>query len=598
MGDQQAETPKKPAADENALAPPAVADSHTPGPSLADAPVALAWVIGPTPFWAMIVGSVFGAVTLLGLFFFAYLAGSSPKFVCNTFVLLAAIFSLGCALSAGFIGGAAAANGQLGAAASNNVLNYSLGGGVSVLVIVFLIFQILTPSDCTSKGSISTLEFDNLPSNINQIVDPGFWYRIESSLSTPTLVLRIRMDEDAQTGPVELTILDEKRNTKISCVINVHNLDDFDSVKLQYSEYEFKDIKLLAGETGFHLSFEPPPQQENSIKAKSRECLFNKGKLIQDFVAISRNNRKVMFGVPKPIILLNDVAEPAARSSVELVTTRFVAGGANLITGQALAEEGSLAFLDLKKRLSSSSDVVRVQARRYLEANFAKYKDDVLPEIFSQNPDDGGYLASLLSGLISGIDGAANPIGSLFPGQKREFSTLLPYVVGHENEIVNMNGHPSDAVKQQARRLVSRFPFDGFSANYMNIMENAAKGHCSVEGVNGVTDGIIYSGIFFFYNRLIQKNYNEPALSEEDIKEADRIGLMVHDAATHCLPLELATDAALIDFGRAIIYSEDKSGKHSTNAKAAADEFLISIKDNEKLYFLRSHIATMKKLAS
>jgi hypothetical protein len=90
--------------------------------------------IAPTAAWATIVGAVFGAITLLGLFAFAFFAGVNPAFVCNSFTLLAPIFALGAALSAGFIGGAAAAGGQLGDVAQTHSMKFSLGGGVSLLV--------------------------------------------------------------------------------------------------------------------------------------------------------------------------------------------------------------------------------------------------------------------------------------------------------------------------------------------------------------------------------------------------------------------------------------------------------------------------------
>ena len=113
-----------------------------------------------------------------------------------------------------------------------------------------------------------------------------------------------------------------------------------------------------------------------------------------------------------------------------------------------------------------------------------------------------------------------------------------------------------------------------------------AEGHnCdAIAGIDLDSKGIIYSGIFYFYNRLIQQNYNLSSLSESDIENADKIGRMVHAAAKNCLPPELATDAALIDFGRATIYSEDRGktyAAHVVKAKAAAQDFLTSIKGNE-----------------
>jgi hypothetical protein len=128
-------------------------------------------------------------------------------------------------------------------------------------------------------------------------------------------------------------------------------------------------------------------------------------------------------------------------------------------------------------------------------------------------------------------------------------------------------------------------------------MRTAAQGGCGAGGTKGSAPGIIYSGIFYFYNRIIQFNYNKPALSEAVVKDINSIGVMIHAASKNCLPQDLMADAALIDFGRAIVFSEDGSKNHDSNAKAAAQEFLGWIKDNEKLYFFQSHVTAMKKLA-
>jgi hypothetical protein len=121
--------------------------------------------IGPTSLWAMIVGCVFGGITLIGLFIFAFLASSNPAFVCNSFTLLAPVFALGAALSAGFIGGAAAAGGQLGDAAQTHQLKFSVGGGVAILFIAFFGFQQFKPA-CSGQSYIrSTLAYQ-LPGQI------------------------------------------------------------------------------------------------------------------------------------------------------------------------------------------------------------------------------------------------------------------------------------------------------------------------------------------------------------------------------------------------------------------------------------------------
>ena len=546
--------------------------------------------IGPTPQWAMIVGSIFGAITLLGLFLFAYLAANNQSFICNSFALLAAIFALGSALSASFIGGAAAASGQLGTAAQNNVLRYSLGGGVSVLVIVFLVFQVLKPNNCVH--SVTLLDFDNVPLEAHFLAGKDFWYRwAYESPRTNEYTLRL---EGQQNGRVDITLENMNGNGSYDCSIAVHHLDEFEQIKTRYRELKFDIKPILQGEDEFRLNFRPP-QPSNGIKAVSPECLFNEGKPIQTFIAISSRYNQLMYGIPEPALQVGNLSWPFLDEAYSSVSD--VARPASMIIGPASAQSAPPSYADLKIRLTSSNDITRVQARRYLEANFKQYSEDVQRELFQVQQENGDYLASLISGVISGIEAAANPPGSLTPGLRRDLSTTLPYVTGHEHRLIELNGHPSDAVKQQARRLVSRFPFDQFKDYYDQILTKASQS-CKLDGFDGDPNGVIYSGIFYYYNRIIQLNYDLPSLPDQIVTQVDQIGKMVHDAAANCLPLDLATDAALIDFGRAIVYSEDSGGKHLRNAKAAARQFLNFLNGKEDMYFLQSHISAMKKLAS
>lgn len=121
--------------------------------------------IGPAANWVTILAAVFGAITLLGLFAFAFLAGSlKPDFICNSFTLLAAVFSLGVALSAGFIGGAATLTSTMSEPLKRIGLAFSAGGGIAVLFFAFFAFQHFQPDTCTlsQKLSAANAEIANL----------------------------------------------------------------------------------------------------------------------------------------------------------------------------------------------------------------------------------------------------------------------------------------------------------------------------------------------------------------------------------------------------------------------------------------------------
>jgi hypothetical protein len=107
--------------------------------------------IGPTPFWASVLAAVFGGITLIGMIGFAFLAAIKPSAVCDGFTPLAAVFALGVALSAGFIGGAASLTSSLNDIAKRAAVAFSAGGGIAVLFIAFWVFQHFKPEGCSQK---------------------------------------------------------------------------------------------------------------------------------------------------------------------------------------------------------------------------------------------------------------------------------------------------------------------------------------------------------------------------------------------------------------------------------------------------------------
>jgi hypothetical protein len=460
-------------------------------------------------------------------------------------------------------------------------------------VIVFIIFQFLKPPHCASP--VSMLDFDMLPINAHPTVSK-FWYRVDPAYSS-TRELKLRLEE-IENGPVTIDETDNNNKVLASCSIIVHIANDFAPIIEKYRWFKLYTRYLIENEDEFHLDFKPAVP-ENGLKARSPECFFNEGHSVEQFIAISPHQRKLMYGIPYPALELGGIEDyDGARMGERAANYFFMmpAMRSGLTIQPALADNSVRPFAELKARLQSTNDVVMVEARRYLEANFNSYETDVLKELFETKLASGDYLASLVSGLISGIDRAGDPPGVFSPGRARDLSLQLPYISGQQKTIVAFNDDESDAVKQQARRLISRFPVDEFLPIYMKSMGDASSNICEVSGFDANQEGIIYSGIFFCYNRIIQLNYNKPSLAESDVNEIDKTAAMVHSAAKNCLSPDLAVDAALVDFGRAIVYSEDQGGKHVANAKAAARDFLNAINGQENSYFLPSHIALMRKL--
>jgi hypothetical protein len=508
--------------------------------------------------------------------------------------LLTAIFALGVALSASFIGGAAAANGQLGLPAQNNLLKYSAGGGIAVLIITFFLFQLLRPNPTECK-SVTALEIHNIPASKSlPWVQDKFWYKISQERSQ-NLDLIVQLDSEGLRGAIEIPVVDDKGNEIGSCKLQVFFVARMDGITDQFVNQKVKEIDLGSSEdTDVLLEF-VGSQPANGTKAVSPNCVSYNQIPVENFIAICPRSHKIMFGIPKPEALVDDTDFAPVDDGKNTFSPRRFSFGIVADAYAALPDTYTISFSELRSRLLSPSDTIRVQARQLLESHFKDYSSEALEELFNRQQDDGDYVSSLISGLIVGIDSAAVPSGSLAPDQPRNLAMPLPYVTGHESQIINFNGFKDDSVKQQARRLVARFPFDQFKGKYTDIMKRAASGACDERDTIADPAGIIYSGIFYFYNRIAQKNY-APTLSNADVNEIELVRKMVREAANHCLPPELSTDAALVDFGAAIVYHEDKGTDHSINAKAAAKDFLAAVNGREKLYFYQVQIGTIKKL--
>lgn len=95
----------------------------------------------PNQRWVQIAGLICGMLTLLflmSIYFVSMREGYSIS--CDSRFILISILSFGAALSFSFIGGSAAANGQLPSQfMKNNPITFAVGGGIAVLLVVMII---------------------------------------------------------------------------------------------------------------------------------------------------------------------------------------------------------------------------------------------------------------------------------------------------------------------------------------------------------------------------------------------------------------------------------------------------------------------------
>src|SRR5262245_44654078 len=111
--------------------------------------------IGPAPFaqpWVMILGAIFGALTLLFFMGLVLLGVAGHEVPCNTAFLVTITLSLGAALAVAFLGGNASAKGTI--PFLQNSLAVSLTGGLAALIIMLLVtFSLFGKDDCATGNS-------------------------------------------------------------------------------------------------------------------------------------------------------------------------------------------------------------------------------------------------------------------------------------------------------------------------------------------------------------------------------------------------------------------------------------------------------------
>src|SRR5204863_414336 len=108
-------------------------------------------------------------------------------------------------------------------------------------------------------------------------------------------------------------------------------------------------------------------------------------------------------------------------------------------------------------------------------------------------------------------------------------------------------------------------------------------------GVASANDqAILYSGIFFFYNRIVEKNF-AARLSPKAAAEAEAQAEKVLNYA-NCMEVGLKVDAALVLYGLAVIYSEDGGKFYQQQAPKAASRFLEFLGPNHAQYYMQPHV--------
>jgi hypothetical protein len=316
--------------------------------------------------------------------------------------------------------------------------------------------------------------------------------------------------------------------------------------------------------------------------ADDTACLGDSGKTVRTiFYDIA--NDVVFFSTDLPI---NDWIAPSSRK-VGLFE-RWLPK----LVGSANADElkFGMPYPDLKAALDNTDPNTRVVGRHYMSSNFAPYAEPALSDLF--NPNSTPELKTgLLHGLSAGIEDATN--SKLSPGKARNLDEPLPYVDGRTDDILKLAGHENESVRKQARRLIQRYPVSDFLAPMQTVLEQSKSGNCNPLHVDN-PDGVFAAIAFYEYNRTIDTVYRSAELSEDEIGSIDQTALKIKDAMAKCVSdLSVRTDAAVLDYGRALAYQATAEQR----AKQAANDFLRYLEDQKGPYYFQQHVSRMKDLA-
>ncbi len=374
-----------------------------------------------TPSWVYIAGVIFGAVTLLFLFSLLVVGPVLRiDFTCQVPVLAPAV-ALGVALSAAFLGGAAAAEGKLGDKIQGYSLAFSAGGGVSVFLIVLIAFPFLF-SQQSCKDQEITLELSRIPGTHLYSVDGGFWQQERQKPSAGGTVKSIVLlvDKTARKGKIEifgaqLQTKQEDQSTQdtTECVVNARIFPDLRSLERDYP-VERKSYKSVNIGTNTPIEFINPKKKGVgafiNVKADDGVCFHHDNVAIYGNIMIARDEGKLLFNSvegrngdpPRPQFSHEsrwwDVGDPISRTAGPPNDGWFIKS--------AFAQTSAATPYDkLRLELDSPDPNVRVRARRFLGEYFPAYARNVLSDLTVQD-NNPNLIVSLLHGLITGIDNA------------------------------------------------------------------------------------------------------------------------------------------------------------------------------------------------
>jgi len=529
------------------------------------------------------VGAIFGGVTLIGFFIFAFIAGTGyANFICSTFQLLAAVFAFGAALAVTFMGGGAAARGQFGNQAQSYALVFGLGGGAAFFVITFIMFSIFRP-ECKTLPE-HTLLFDDIPLDFKLKSGDKFWTKETLDASTRSVRLRGEVE-----GLGQLRLVDGSNAASEDCTFTLHMLDEIEDKKFLDRVQRNYDIATqpFSGNS-FTFTFNKvwhdnrKAGEKNAVralKADEQTCFRSfYDEPIGKTIGVNLKKSIIYYatgtkGPIDPRILERPTVRDESLRTQKSGFWGFAQASAGIRNKQ-------LPYAEVRSLLSAADIDVRINARQHLEENFLEYANFVMEDVFRPNLDPN-YLTGLLYGIIAGVDVVTD--GALAPGQPRNLSESPKFIRGNEKSFIDLTGHPADPVRKQARRLIQRYPTIPYEKDYEALAKTVARNGCA----NIDVKAIVYGAIFYYYNRIIQYSF-EPTMSTASAEAVERLARQGR-AMSICLDEQLRIDAASLTYAKAFTFS--RFATHEETGRTYAKEFL---EEAGKRYYAPLHVESAK----
>ena len=484
------------------------------------------------PRWALIAGFGIGASTLIFLMGLVGLSIAGYPIPCgNTFPIML-LFGLCLGLSSAFLGGYAAATGDIKLPVlGDNPISTAVGGGILFLIIGVAISWLVITNNCDvpaeERSSLIRGKIVNIPGDIEVRPESDeFFYNDRNSLN-------IRCKNKVRKLPDGGTEETQKCDGKYDIVFAVDTRDSqHDEATISFvkrgSELEKKvcQIRLLVGdpspETGerahpamdgiidydnqywhvkFHMVYATSPRVAETSNLLCFKVSFpGSGMPTQPYsVRVTPEGAEAYpLGIRGRSVTFVGPAEAAsANKAIHGAMARFMGSLGTPKSPTRVAKDGPVMptlRLDPVADLENDNPVIREAARRALIRGFSHYKENIWENL----TDSASPIKQ--AALINVVTSALRPATFSYRDLSAELRDVPPEKL---KLIVNLAITSESAhVRAEARRFMRTFPYDSVESEFQIAFGVlVVPSGCLVENLQKCHQGA-FAGNYLYYNRL------------------------------------------------------------------------------------------------